>query len=195
MRQTRVAGCNSTSAISTIRMRPDRSPRPCHRGDEGRAAISGRIPRTARTGPNPATPSRATSGHCPTAARAGPADAAASPARARKPRASAAACRTGEGALSHAAALADTHGLGRILLVQQRGTRIVYLNELRHQAGAALSLSLDAGLTTLPAVYAARGDTRAMEGIDYRGLVVMPPRNRFPARIGVWSPRSTRVRS
>ena len=59
-----------------------------------------------------------------------------------------------------------------ILLVQQRGTRIVYLNELRHQAGAALSLSLDAGLTTLPAVYAARGDTRAMEGIDYRGLVV-----------------------
>ncbi|HNJ77535.1 MAG TPA: hypothetical protein PLE72_12255, partial [Azospira sp.] len=39
-----------------------------------------------------------------------------------------------------------------ILLVQQRGTRIVYLNELRHQAGAALSLSLDAGLTTLPAV-------------------------------------------
>ncbi len=59
-----------------------------------------------------------------------------------------------------------------ILLVEQRGNRIVYLNELRHQEGAALALSLDAGLTTLPATHAARGETLIMEGVDYRDVTV-----------------------
>ncbi|MFA7293188.1 MAG: EAL domain-containing protein [Rhodocyclaceae bacterium] len=59
-----------------------------------------------------------------------------------------------------------------ILLVERRGNRIVYLNDLRHQAGAALSLSLETDILTLPATYAVRGETRTMEGKDYRGVPV-----------------------
>lgn len=59
-----------------------------------------------------------------------------------------------------------------ILLVERRGDRIVYLNDLRHQAGAALSLSIAADTLTLPATYAVRGETRSLEGRDYRGIAV-----------------------
>ena len=60
-----------------------------------------------------------------------------------------------------------------ILLVERRGDRIVYLNDLRHQPGTAISLSLEADIPTLPATYAVRGETRTMEGKDYRGVAVL----------------------
>lgn len=59
-----------------------------------------------------------------------------------------------------------------ILMVERRGDRIVYLNDLRHQAGAALSLDIAADIATLPATYAVRGESLSMEGKDYRGVEV-----------------------
>ncbi|MDQ5881749.1 MAG: hypothetical protein QG616_1580 [Pseudomonadota bacterium] len=59
-----------------------------------------------------------------------------------------------------------------ILMVEHRGNRLVYLNDLRHQAGAALSLTIAPDIATLPAAYAARGETLTMEGKDYRGVDV-----------------------
>ncbi len=59
-----------------------------------------------------------------------------------------------------------------ILLVQQRDGRIAYLNELRHQHGTALTLTLDANTMALPAAHAVRGETMTMAGVDYRGAKV-----------------------
>jgi diguanylate cyclase (GGDEF)-like protein/PAS domain S-box-containing protein len=59
-----------------------------------------------------------------------------------------------------------------ILVVALRDNRIVYLNELRNHPGAALALSIEANIATLPATYAVRGETRTMEGRDYRGVTV-----------------------
>ena len=58
------------------------------------------------------------------------------------------------------------------LLVERRGDRIVFLNDLRNRSGAALTLSLAADIPTLPATYAVKGEKRTMSGLDYRGVAV-----------------------
>ncbi|MBW7901062.1 MAG: EAL domain-containing protein [Rhodocyclaceae bacterium] len=62
---------------------------------------------------------------------------------------------------------------GELLLVERRGDEILFLNELRHRQGAGLHLTRPFDEETLPAVHAARGAARVMEGIDYRGIAVI----------------------
>ncbi len=59
------------------------------------------------------------------------------------------------------------------LLVQRRGDRVVYLNELRFHEGSALRLSAPASGTELPAALAVQGRRGIVEGADYRGVPVI----------------------
>jgi PAS domain S-box-containing protein len=59
------------------------------------------------------------------------------------------------------------------LLVCVEGEDVLYLNELRHQPGTALSLRLPLTRTDLPAVQAALGKQGRFEGKDYRGVRVL----------------------
>lgn len=59
-----------------------------------------------------------------------------------------------------------------ILLVEKRGERIVHLNDLRHQRGAALTLTLSPDTARLPSSYAVRGETTTLVGSDYRSVTV-----------------------
>jgi PAS domain S-box-containing protein len=59
------------------------------------------------------------------------------------------------------------------LIVQRDGEELLFLNELRHKAGTALSLREPLTLTNLPAVQAVLGRLGRFEGIDYRGAEVM----------------------
>ncbi|MDD3180359.1 MAG: PAS domain S-box protein [Opitutaceae bacterium] len=60
------------------------------------------------------------------------------------------------------------------LMLQREGDSLLYLNELRHQSDAALklrrSLTAESGLLGARTV---RGETGAMEGVDYRGVPVL----------------------
>ncbi len=58
------------------------------------------------------------------------------------------------------------------LLVRREGDEVLFLNELRHRAGTALTLRLPLS-DDLPAGRAARGFTGVMEGRDYRGVPVL----------------------
>src|ERR1035438_5828812 len=59
---------------------------------------------------------------------------------------------------------------GETLLVRRDGGDILYLNDLRHRAGAALSFRLPlAGRGMLPAAIAVTGRVGSVEGVDYRG--------------------------
>jgi len=60
------------------------------------------------------------------------------------------------------------------LLARRDGDKVLFLNELRHRHGAALTLSLPLDDTTRPAVAAVLGGGKAlhMEGFDYRGVAV-----------------------
>ena len=62
---------------------------------------------------------------------------------------------------------------GETLLVERRGDRVMYLNELRHRKGSALKLSISADNPTLPAAMAVSGQRGIVEGVDYRGVPVM----------------------
>ena len=62
---------------------------------------------------------------------------------------------------------------GETLLVERRGDRVLYLNELRHRRGTALKLSVPASEESLPAAMAVRGRTGITQGVDYRGVPVM----------------------
>ena len=62
---------------------------------------------------------------------------------------------------------------GETLLVERRGGRVEYLNELRHRKGTALRLSASASDATRPAAMAVRGRRGIVEGVDYRGVAVM----------------------
>ncbi len=60
-----------------------------------------------------------------------------------------------------------------ILLVEKSGNDAVYLNPLRFNPNAALSLRSPLSQTTLPAAQAASGRTGHFEGVDYRGAEVI----------------------
>jgi diguanylate cyclase (GGDEF)-like protein/PAS domain S-box-containing protein len=66
------------------------------------------------------------------------------------------------------------------LLVERRGDQVLYLNELRHRKGTALRLAFPADRVTLPAAAAARGETRVMEGRDYRDEAVLAATRPIP---------------
>jgi PAS domain S-box-containing protein len=61
---------------------------------------------------------------------------------------------------------------GETLLVRRDGDQVLYLNDLRHQPGAALKLRLPLTRTELPAVQAVLGATGVVEGADYSGVPV-----------------------
>jgi two-component system CheB/CheR fusion protein len=62
---------------------------------------------------------------------------------------------------------------GETLLVRREGDDVVFLNELRHKTGTALSLRLPIHDTALIAARAVRGCEGVTEGIDYRGAAVL----------------------
>ncbi|MEW6753884.1 MAG: PAS domain-containing protein [Candidatus Latescibacterota bacterium] len=59
------------------------------------------------------------------------------------------------------------------LLVRRDGADVFYLNDLRQQPGAALSLRIPLTRTDLPAVQAVLGREGVFEGVDYRGVAVL----------------------
>jgi PAS domain S-box-containing protein len=59
------------------------------------------------------------------------------------------------------------------LLIRQEGNDVLYLNELRHRTGTALTLRLPIVDKNLPAARAVRGETGEMAGVDYRGVPVL----------------------
>jgi PAS domain S-box-containing protein len=59
------------------------------------------------------------------------------------------------------------------LLVRREGDYAVYLNELRHKNGTALSLRMPASEQKLPAAMALRGQEGIVNGYDYRGIAVL----------------------
>lgn len=59
------------------------------------------------------------------------------------------------------------------LLVRRDGDDVLFLNEVRHKKGDALSLRIPLTNTQLPAAMAVRGLNKVTEGIDYRGVPVI----------------------
>ena len=62
---------------------------------------------------------------------------------------------------------------GETLLVRQDGNDVLFLNELRHKMGTALSLRVPLATPKLPAALAIRGERRTADGVDYRGVRVV----------------------
>ena len=62
---------------------------------------------------------------------------------------------------------------GETLLVERRGDKVVYLNDLRFRDGTALKLALPADAEYLPAARAVRGEYGLVAGPDYRGVPVL----------------------
>jgi PAS domain S-box-containing protein len=69
---------------------------------------------------------------------------------------------------------------GETQLVERRGDRVVFLNELRFRKRTALRLSLPLTRTGMPAVKAAAGRHGDVEGIDYRGVPVFAAAQSVP---------------
>ena len=59
------------------------------------------------------------------------------------------------------------------LLVRREGNEIVFLNELRHRTGTALSMTMPIDRAGLPAGNAVLGHEGCMEGTDYRDVPVV----------------------
>ncbi|MDD2337082.1 MAG: GAF domain-containing protein [Geobacteraceae bacterium] len=59
------------------------------------------------------------------------------------------------------------------LLVRKEGSQVVFLNQLRHRKGAALSLRFPHSAKNLSAAMVARGFVGVTQGIDYRGIPVL----------------------
>ncbi len=59
------------------------------------------------------------------------------------------------------------------LIVRRDGDDVIFLNELRHQEGAALNLRIPLTETDVPAVAAVLGHRGLYEGMDYRGVEVV----------------------
>ncbi|MEW6719387.1 MAG: GAF domain-containing protein, partial [Thermodesulfobacteriota bacterium] len=59
------------------------------------------------------------------------------------------------------------------LLVRRDGEDVLFLNELRHRSGTALSLRIPMAEKNVPAVMAAAGREGMVDGVDYRGIRVL----------------------
>ncbi|MEO5340671.1 MAG: ATP-binding protein [Magnetococcus sp. MYC-9] len=59
------------------------------------------------------------------------------------------------------------------LLVMRDGEEVLFLNELRHRAGTALSMRIPITLTDHPSVQAVLGREGIFTGMDYRGIPVL----------------------
>ncbi len=59
------------------------------------------------------------------------------------------------------------------LLVRRDGDAVLFLNELRHQTGTALKLTIPLNRKDVPAVMAALGKEGVVHGKDYRGVEVV----------------------
>ncbi|MBZ0106416.1 MAG: PAS domain S-box protein [Sulfuricella denitrificans] len=66
------------------------------------------------------------------------------------------------------------------LLIRKEGDEVVFLNELRHQKGTALSLRIPVSNSDLPAAMATRGEVNTMNGVDYRGVPVVAAMREVP---------------
>lgn len=66
------------------------------------------------------------------------------------------------------------------LLVRREGDHVLFLNELRHQAGTALRFRLPINQPNLPAAMAALGQETVTAGIDYRNVPVLAAMRRIP---------------
>ncbi len=66
------------------------------------------------------------------------------------------------------------------LLVRREGDDVVFLNELRHHKGTALTLRMPMSSRELPAARALGGQTGLMEGMDYRGVPVVSVLHQVP---------------
>jgi len=62
---------------------------------------------------------------------------------------------------------------GETLLVRQDGDDVLFLSDVRHKEGTALTLRLPLDTPRLPAAMAVRGKLTGAEGIDYRGVPVV----------------------
>ncbi|MBE3032390.1 MAG: PAS domain S-box protein, partial [Actinobacteria bacterium] len=62
---------------------------------------------------------------------------------------------------------------GETLLVEERGGRVVYLNDLRYRDDTALRLTVPSSAEERPAVMAAQGWRGVVAGLDYRGVRVL----------------------
>lgn len=60
-----------------------------------------------------------------------------------------------------------------MLLVRREGDHVLYLNDLRHRSGAALTLQVPLTRTEVPAVAAVTGRQGVFTGVDYRGIDVV----------------------
>jgi PAS domain S-box-containing protein len=69
---------------------------------------------------------------------------------------------------------------GESLLVERRGDRVVYLNELRHRKNTAFNLTAPLNAPDLPAAMAVRGRHGVVQGVDYRGVAVLAALQRVP---------------
>ncbi|MBU4316652.1 MAG: PAS domain S-box protein [Proteobacteria bacterium] len=59
------------------------------------------------------------------------------------------------------------------LLIRRDGDHVLFLNDLRHQTGAALKLRIPLTRTDLPAVMTVLGQKGMVRGTDYRGMSVL----------------------
>ena len=59
------------------------------------------------------------------------------------------------------------------LLVRREGNEVLYLNDLRHRPETALAFRLPFTSLNLPAARALGGETKVLEGVDYRGVPVV----------------------
>jgi len=69
---------------------------------------------------------------------------------------------------------------GETLLVRREGNDILYLNELRHRKGTALSLRFPITQEHLPAAMVVKGMEGIVEGVDYRKVPVLAAIRKIP---------------
>jgi signal transduction histidine kinase len=66
------------------------------------------------------------------------------------------------------------------LLVRREGDDALFLNDVRHHPGSALTLRLPLRSQSLPAAKALQGDANVLEGVDYRGVPVVAAGRKIP---------------